>query len=94
MKVVFGRAFVTRMLMSTSMVPSGIDLGVTLTPPSPVPETAVIVDWCVPAGEKTLDLAKHHVGISEEWQEYSARNFDVARSWDVRSQLPSILGRD
>jgi hypothetical protein len=36
------------------MVPSGIDLGVTLTPPSPVPETAVIVDWCVPAGTRDV----------------------------------------
>ena len=48
--MVFARALFNRMLISTSMVPSGIALEVTLTPPLPLPFTAVIADWCVPAG--------------------------------------------
>ena len=38
------------MLISTAIVPSGIGFEVTLTPPLPLPFTAVIADWCVPAG--------------------------------------------
>jgi hypothetical protein len=36
--------------MSAANVASGIDFGVTLTPPAPGPATDAIGDWCVPTG--------------------------------------------
>jgi len=48
--VAFDLAFLTRTLMSAAKYPSGIDFGVTLTPPSPAPATATIDAWYVPAG--------------------------------------------
>jgi hypothetical protein len=43
--VVLGRAWASRTLIIASNVPDGIATGETLTPPIPVPLTAVSADW-------------------------------------------------